>query len=242
MIDVRTSAEGQERTMVKILIVEDDIKTAREIGAALFDHGMDSAHVIDGIEAVRHARTARYDAIILDRMLPGDLNGLEVLAALRGTGVDTPVLILSALSAVSDRVRGLRTGGDDYLTKPFDFVELTARVDALIRRRGSPSLARDMELSVGDIHLDLLRRKASRGGTEIDLLPREFQLLEHFMRHPGDVMTRAMIFERVWGYRYDDRTNVIDVHVAKLRRKLDMRGGATPIETVRGSGYRLAQA
>ena len=227
--------------MANILIVEDDIKTAREIGAALVDHGMTSAHVMDGVEAVRQARTARYDAIILDRMLPGDLNGLEVLAALRGTGVSTPVLILSALSAVADRVRGLRTGGDDYLTKPFDFIELTARVDALIRRRGSTPGTQDMELSVGDLHLDLFRRKASRAGVEIDLLPREYQLLEHFMRHPGDVMTRAMIFERVWGYRYDDRTNVIDVHVAKLRRKLDVKGLPTMIETVRGSGYRLVK-
>ncbi|QDZ07914.1 response regulator transcription factor [Sphingomonas panacisoli] len=228
--------------MANILIVEDDVKTAREIGAALVDHGMTSAHVMDGVEAVRQARTARYDAIILDRMLPGDLNGLEVLAALRGTGVSTPVLILSALSAVTDRVRGLRTGGDDYLTKPFDFIELTARVDALIRRRGSAPGAQDMELSVGDLYLDLFRRKASRAGVEIDLLPREYQLLEHFMRHPGDVMTRAMIFERVWGYRYDDRTNVIDVHVAKLRRKLDVNGLPTMIETVRGSGYRLVKS
>ncbi|MBS0480191.1 MAG: response regulator transcription factor [Proteobacteria bacterium] len=228
--------------MANILIVEDDIKTAREIGAALIDHGMNSMHVVDGAEAVRRARSTTFDAIILDRMLPGNLNGLEVLAALRGTGVTTPVLILSALSAVTDRVRGLRTGGDDYLTKPFDFVELTARVDALIRRRRPGPGVQDMELSVGDLHLDLFRRKASRRGVEIDLLPREYQLLQHFMRHPGDVMTRAMIFEQVWGYRYDDRTNVIDVHVAKLRRKLDLNGLPAMIETVRGSGYRLVQA
>jgi len=228
--------------MAHILIVEDDIKTAREIGAALVDHGMSSAHVVDGIEAVREAKTARYDTIILDRMLPGGLNGLEVLAALRGTGVSTPVLILSALSAVSDRVRGLRMGGDDYLTKPFDFIELTARVDALIRRRGSAHGSQDMELSVGELHLDLYRRQASLAGREIDLLPREYQLLEHFMRHPGDVMTRAMIFEGVWGYHYDDRTNVIDVHVAKLRRKLELQGRPSAIETVRGSGYRLVKA
>jgi len=231
-----------EQGMAHILIVEDDIKTAREIGAALADHGMRCSHVMNGVEAIREAKTARYDVIVLDRMLPGDLNGLEVLAALRGTGVSTPVLILSALSAVSDRVRGLRTGGDDYLTKPFDFVELTARIDALIRRRGSAPGSQDMELSVGDLHLDLFRRKVSRAGRGIELLPREYQLLEHFMRHPGDVMTRTMIFEAVWGYRYDDRTNVIDVHVAKLRRKLEVKGRRPAIETVRGSGYRLVEA
>lgn len=225
--------------MAQILIVEDDPVTAREIAAALSDEGMRSSHALTGVEAVSMARSQRYDVIILDRMLPGGLNGLEVLAALRGTAVTTPVLFLSALSAVSDRVRGLRAGGDDYLTKPFDYVELTARVDALARRPVASVAMSDVELSVGELHMDLLTRRVRRNGKDIPLLPREYALLEHFMRNPGRVMTRAMIFEAAWGYHYDANTNVIDVHVAKLRRKLD--GGRTPtlIETVRGSGYRL---
>ena len=158
---------------------------------------------------------------------------------MRGTGVTTPVLILSALSAVTDRVRGLRAGGNDYLVKPFDFLELTARVDALTRAPQLEFDRLDVELLVGDLHMDLLARKVRRAGVSIDLLPREFMLLKNFMRQPGLALTRAMIFEQVWGYRYDERTNVIDVHVAKLRRKLDGGCADSMIETVRGSGYRL---
>ena len=206
----------EPRAPPSILIVEDDCKTAREIAAALSDNGLQSALVQSGVEAVAEARKSQYSAIILDRMLPGGLSGLEVLAALRGTGVTTPVLILSALSAVSDRVRGLRAGGDDYLTKPFDFLELTARVDALIRRHATDAPAPEVELAIGDLHIDLLARTVRREGQTINLLPREYRLLEHFVRSAGATMTRAMIFEEVWGYRYDERTNVIDVHVAKL--------------------------
>ncbi len=226
--------------MASILIVEDDSRTAREIAAALTDHGLRTERAATGIEAIQKARAATYDAIILDRMLPGGLEGLEVLAALRGTGVTTPVLILSALSAVTDRVRGLRAGGDDYLTKPFDFLELTARIDALTRRPHANAGRHDVEIVVGDLHIDLISRVARRAGRPIDLLPREFSLLKHFMQNPGRALTRAMIFEQVWGYHYDDRTNVIDVHVAKLRRKLDIDGLPSAIETVRGEGYRLA--
>lgn len=225
--------------MTQVLIVEDDIRTAREIAAALVDHGLRTVHAATGVEAVQKARVTRYDAIILDRMLPGGLEGLEVLAALRGTGITTPVLILSALSAVTDRVRGLRAGGDDYLTKPFDFLELTARVDALTRRPTSVG-RQEVELIAGDLHMDLITRTVRRAGRPIELLPREYMLLKHFMHNPGRALTRAMIFEQVWGYHYDERTNVIDVHVAKLRRKLDVEGLLPAIETVRGEGYRLA--
>lgn len=223
-----------------VLIVEDDAKTAREIAAALADHGLRTDHATTGVEAVQKARATTYDAIILDRMLPGGLEGLEVLAALRGTGVTTPVLILSALSGVTDRVRGLRAGGDDYLTKPFDFLELTARVDALTRRPPPHGGRHEAEMVVGDLHIDLISRSVRRAGRPIDLLPREFSLLKHLMQNPGRALTRAMIFEQVWGYHYDERTNVIDVHVAKLRRKLDIEGLPSAIETVRGEGYRLA--
>lgn len=228
--------------MPDILIVEDDSKTAREIAAALADSGMGSGHAGTGVEAIAKARSSHYDAIILDRMLPGGLNGLEVLAALRGTGVTTPVLFLSALSAVSDRVRGLRAGGDDYLTKPFDFLELTARVDALVRRHAQDVPVPEVELTIGDLHIDLLMRTVRRAGIEIELLPREYQLLEHLVRNAGSIMTRTMIFEQVWGYHLDERTNVIDVHIAKLRRKLEACGGPAMIETVRGAGYRFVAA
>lgn len=228
--------------MPDILIVEDDNKTAREIAAALADSGMGSGHAGTGVEAIAKARSSHYDAIILDRMLPGGLNGLEVLAALRGTGVTTPVLFLSALSAVSDRVRGLRAGGDDYLTKPFDFLELTARVDALVRRHAQDVPVPEVELTIGDLHINLLMRTVRRAGIEIELLPREYQLLEHLVRNAGNIMTRTMIFEQVWGYHLDERTNVIDVHIAKLRRKLEAGGGPAMIETVRGAGYRFVAA
>lgn len=238
MIQYEEPVARARRSALSVLIVEDDAKTAREIAAALADHGARTAHAATGVEAIQRARATAFDAIILDRMLPGGLEGLDVLAALRGTGVTTPVLILSALSEVTDRVRGLRAGGNDYLTKPFDFLELTARIDALTRKPADGA-HQVVELVVGDLHLDLLTRSVRRGGVPIELLPREFQLLKHFMREPGAVMTRAMIFEQVWGYHYDERTNVIDVHIAKLRRKLDRDGHSTMIETVRGAGYRL---
>jgi DNA-binding response OmpR family regulator len=178
-----------------------------------------------------------YDAVVLDRMLPGGLDGLGVLTALRTAGVEVPVLILSALSAVDERVRGLRAGGDDYLTKPFDFLELTARLDILLRRHARPQ--RETTLRVGKLEMDLLRHTVQLGGQPVELLPREFRLLEYLMRHPGQVVTRTMVFEEVWNYHYTEPTNVIDVHISKLRRKLDPDGGQPMIHTVRGSGYML---
>ena len=226
--------------MARVLVIEDDVQTAAEIAAALGDHGfqVESAH--DGRAGLLKAVADRYDAIVLDRMLPGDLDGLAVLATLRTVGVESPVLILSALSAVDERVRGLRAGGDDYLTKPFEFVELTARLEVLVRRQALPQP--QTVLRVGDLEIDLLRREVRRAGRSVELLPREYRLLEYLMRHPGQVVTRTMLFEEVWNYHYDERTNVIDVHIGKLRRKLDEGGLPSMIHTIRGSGYILRAA
>ncbi|HEX9461386.1 MAG TPA: response regulator transcription factor [Alphaproteobacteria bacterium] len=223
--------------MPNVLVVEDDRQTAAEIAAALGDSGFDVECAPTGKEALLKAAASKYVAIVLDRMLPGGLDGLAVLSTLRTLGVDAPVLILSALSAVDERVKGLRAGGDDYLTKPFESLELTARVEALVRRRTAPHAK--TQLAVGDLELDLLSRKVSRAGQAVDLLPREYRLLEYLMRHAGQVVTRTMLFEEVWQYHYDERTNVIDVHVGRLRRKLDEGGLPSMIHTIRGSGYIL---
>jgi two-component system OmpR family response regulator len=224
--------------MPRILVVEDDERTSAEIEAALFDHGHRVERVATGRESIVRAMAETFDAIILDRMLPGDIDGLGVLASLRAAGVHTPVLILSALSAVDERVRGLKAGGDDYLTKPFEFLELTARLDVLMRRRAGPVV--ETVLRAGDLELDLLKHVVRRAGNVIDLLPREYRLLEYLMQHAGQIVTRTMLFEEVWHYRYDEPTNLIDVHVSKLRRKIDQAEATSLIQTVRGSGYVLA--
>ena len=226
--------------MAKILVIEDDLRTAAEIAAALGDYGFDVECAHSGRDGLLKAAADKYDAIVLDRMLPGDLDGLGVLATLRTIGNETPVLILSALSAVDERVRGLRAGGDDYLTKPFEAVELTARLEVLARRRTIP--ARETNLRVGDLEIDLLTRQVRRAGRAIELLPREYRLLEYLMRHSGRVVTRTMLFEEVWGYHYDPQTNVIDVHIGRLRRKLEEGGLPQLIHTVRGSGYVLRRS
>src|SRR5437879_7512967 len=226
--------------MTRVLVVEDDAQTAAEIAAALGDHGFEVECAHTGRDALARAVADRYSAIVLDRMLPGGVDGLAVLSSLRGLGVDTPVLILSALSAVDERVRGLRAGGDDYPTKPFEFVELTARLEVLARRRATP--ARETNLRVGDLEIDLLTREVRRAGRAIALLPREYRLLEYLMRHAGRVVTRTMLFEEVWGYHYDPQTNVIDVHIGRLRRKLEEGGLSQMIHTVRGSGYVLRRS
>jgi DNA-binding response OmpR family regulator len=226
--------------MTHVLIVEDDLSTANEIKAALHDHGFDVTCVDNGRDGLMNAFSGDFDIIVLDRMLPGAVDGLGVLTALRAAGIATPVLILSALSALDERVRGLRAGGDDYLTKPFEFIELTARLDALIRRRVVPSeQSRESRLKVGNLDVDLLARTVRRGERMIDLLPREYALLEHLMRHAGQVITRTMLFEAVWNYSYDERTNVIEVHIGRLRRKIDGEGEDQMIHTVRGAGYVL---
>ena len=226
--------------MGKVLVIEDDRRTAAEIAAALGDHGFDVDVAYNGREGLLKAAAEKYEAIVLDRMLPGDLDGLAVLATLRTIGVETPVMILSALSAVDERVRGLRAGGDDYLTKPFEFIELTARIAVLVRRQTIP--ARETTRQFGDLEVDLLTRAVRRAGRPIELLPREYRLLEYLMQHPGRVVTRTMLFEEVWGYHYDPQTNVIDVHIGRLRRKLEEGGLSQLIHTVRGSGYVLRRS
>ncbi len=220
--------------MTRVLIVEDDSQTADEISAALIDHGFAVDHASTGREGLLKAAAGGFDAIVLDRMLPGGLDGLGVLATLRAAGVDAPVLILSALSGVDERVRGLRAGGDDYLTKPFDFLELTARLDVLLRRQSAPQ--RESILRAGKLEMDLLTHVVRYAGRLIELLPREYRLLEFLMRHAGQVVTRTMLLENVWNFHFDPQTNIVDSHISRLRAKLD-RGGAELIHTVRGTGY-----
>jgi two-component system, OmpR family, response regulator len=227
--------------MPNVLVVEDDRQTLDEIVCALTDYGWSVESAQTGRDGLMLAVAQRYDAIVLDRMLAGGLEGLGMLAAIRSAGVTTPVLILSALSAVDERVRGLRAGGDDYLTKPFEFIELTARLDALMRRRDPPAAA-VQEYRVGPLTLNLLTREVTCAGHAVALLPREYRLLEFLMRHADQTVSRTMLFEAVWGYRLDERTNVIDVHVSRLRKKLDPTGSLSLIQTVRGSGYTLRAA
>ena len=224
--------------MPRILVIEDDDVTAREIAAELTGHGIDVDRIANGSEGLLRAADPCYDAITLDMMLPG-MDGLSVVTRLRAQGVATPVLMISALCDVDERVRGLRAGGDDYLTKPFAPDEMLARVEVLLRRH-RPQSPQTM-LTVADLELDLVRHVARRAGKELSLLPTEFKLLEFLMRNAGQVLTRTMIFETVWGFHFDPGTNLIDVHIGRLRRKIDTAGLAPLIHTVRGSGYCLAQ-
>lgn len=221
--------------MAHVLVVEDDVKSASAISTVLADEGLAVTAVGDGASAFREAREAPFDAIVLDRMLPGGIDGIGVLDLLREAGVRTPILILSALSALEERVRGLRAGGDDYLAKPFEPLELAARVNALIRRHRADGVTGTLES--GRVRIDLLARAAWVDGEHVELLPRELLLLEYLVQRPGRAVTRAMIFEEVWGYRYDQRTNVIDVHITRLRRKIERPGTVPLIETIRGIGY-----
>ena len=224
--------------MQRALVIEDDAVTANEIVAELDLHGLAAEWVANGEDGLNRASSADYDIITLDRMLPG-MDGIDVVAALRNRGVDTPVLMISALSDVDDRVRGLRAGGDDYLTKPFAPDEMTARVEVLLRRRQPQPRS---VLRVADLELDLVTHAANRAGQELPLQPTEYRLLEFLMRHAGQVLTRTMIFEHVWGFHFDPGTNVIDVHIGRLRRKIDQPGQSSLIRTVRGSGYVIAPA
>jgi two-component system OmpR family response regulator len=221
---------------MRILVVEDDRQVSAYLTKALREIGAVVDQAADGREGLLLATAASHDAIILDRMLPG-LDGLALLRALRATGNRSPVLILSALGQVDDRVEGLRAGGDDYLVKPFAFSELHARLEALTRR--SRAETPSTRLQVGDLELDLLARQVSRAGRPIELQPREFRLLEYLMRHAGQVVTRTMLLEHVWDYHFDPQTNVIDVHVSRLRRKIDRDFAVPLLHTVRGAGYTL---
>ena len=224
--------------MPKILAIEDDETTAREISAELAQHGFEVDWVADGREGLVRAVSGDYDAITLDRMLPG-VDGLTIVTVMRSTGVDTPVLMISALSDVDERVKGLRAGGDDYLTKPFESDEMAARIEVLLRRRRAAAPAPDTVLRVLDLELDLVSRRARRSGRDIELLPTEFKLLEFMMRNSGQILTRSMMFEAVWGYHFDPGTNLIDVHMGRLRKKVDPPGTEPLVVTVRGSGYTL---
>jgi two-component system OmpR family response regulator len=225
----------------KILVVEDDETTADYLAKGLEEHGYVVDRARDGRDGLFHATDGSYSAIVLDRMLPG-MDGLAVLAAVRAAGVPTPILILSARGSTDDRVEGLRAGSDDYLAKPFAFSELVARLDALQRRSQSAAEPVVTSLACGDLRMDLLSHRVERGGIRIDLQPREFRLLEYFLRNQGQVVTRTMMLEDVWDYHFDPGTNVIDVHVSRLRRKLDETGDAPLLHTVRGVGYILSEA
>lgn len=221
---------------MKLLVVEDDADVLDYItrGMKELGHGIDRAD--NGKDGLFLATSETYDAIVMDRMLPG-LDGLTIVKTLRGAGNYTPVLILSALGEVDDRVQGLRSGGDDYLVKPFAFAELLARVEILARRQHSNANIPETTLQCGDLEMNLLARKVKRQNTEIDLQAREFTLLEYMLRHKGQVVTRTMLLENVWDYHFDPQTNVIDVHVSRLRGKIDKGYDRPIIKTVRGAGY-----
>ena len=224
----------------KILIVEDDSSTAAYLAKGLSEAGYAVEACGDGRDGLFLASEGIFDLIIADRMLPG-LDGLSMVNAIRAAGIATPTLILSALGAVDDRVDGLKAGADDYLCKPFSFAELSARIEALVRRSDrSAAEPQRTRLSVGDLEIDLLARSVVRAGRTIPLGAREFNLLEYLARHAGQVVTRTMMLEKIWNYHFDPGSNVVDVHIGRLRRKLE-DGFATPIlHTVRGAGYRLA--
>ena len=221
---------------MRILVVEDDLEAQRYLVNGLKEAGHIVDDAADGEDGLTLALSRAYDVAIIDRMLP-KMDGLRLVADLREHGNSTPILFLSALSEVDDRVKGLKAGGDDYLAKPYAFVELMARIDALMRRR-QPSAVKT-RLAVGDLELDLLTRTATRGATVIDLQPREFRLLEYLMRHAGQVVTRTMLLESVWEYHFDPQTNVIDVHISRLRAKIDKGFDMPLLHTVRGAGYMI---
>ena len=225
----------------KILVVEDDDATAEYIAKGLAENGYVIDRANDGRDGLFHASDGSYAAVILDRMLPG-MEGLAVLAAMRAAGVSTPVIILSALGSTDERVKGLKAGSDDYLVKPFAFSELLARLAALQRRGAADGETVVTSLACADLSMDLLSHRVERAGTRIDLQPREFRLLEFLLRNQGHVVTRTMMLEEVWDYHFDPGTNVIDVHISRLRKKIDEVGQTPLLHTVRGVGYMLSEA
>ncbi|MBP9235565.1 MAG: response regulator transcription factor [Hyphomonadaceae bacterium] len=225
---------------MRILVIEDEARTADFIERGLKEKG----HAVDvcrtGPEGLSFAQGGAHDAIILDRMLP-QMDGLTILKTLRAEDNQTPAIILSALGQIDHRVEGLKAGSDDYLVKPFAFSELLARLEAIVRRR-DPRAAEQTELKVDDLRLDLEKRRAFRGAREIDLLPREFAILEYMMRNAGRPVTRTMLLNHVWDYQFEPQANVVDVHISRLRRKIDAAGERPLIETLRGEGYRIRSA
>jgi len=220
---------------MKILVIEDDVQVAAYIQKGLKEHGHAADHADNGKDGLFLATTENYDALIVDRMLPG-LDGLTLIKTLRGAGNATPALILSALGEVDDRVMGLRAGGDDYLTKPFAFTELMARLEVM-GRRSAPQAADTIKLSAGKVEMDLLGRKVICNGKPVNIQSREFRLLEYLLRNKGRVVTRTMLLEHVWDYHFDPQTSVIDVHISRLRSKIDGDSEHSIIKTVRGAGY-----
>lgn len=224
----------------KILVVEDDETTADYIASGLEQNGFVVDRAVNGRDGLFHATDGNYAVIVLDRMLPG-MDGLAVLSALRAAGIQTPVIVLSALGSTDERVRGLKAGSDDYLAKPFAFSELLARIEALQRRGPAASQEVTTSFECADLHMDLLTRRVERGGNRIDLQPREFRLLELLIRNQGQVVTRTMMLEEVWDYHFDPGTNVIDVHISRLRKKIDEGAEIALLHTVRGAGYMLSE-
>jgi two-component system OmpR family response regulator len=223
----------------KILIIEDDASVAAYIAKGFAEAGFAVDTAPDGREGLFLASEGVHDIIVMDRMLPG-MDGLAVLKALRAAAITTPVLILSALDSVDDRIDGLRGGSDDYLTKPFSFAELLARAEALLRRAETPGGSTQTILTVGELEINLLSRSVKRQGKPIRLVAREYNLLEFLARHAGQVVTRTMMLEKIWNYHFDPGTNVVDVHVGRLRRKIDEGFDTSMLHTVRGAGYRLS--
>jgi two-component system, OmpR family, response regulator len=218
----------------RVLVIEDDPEAAEQLVESLATNGYQVDLAVNGNDGLSRGRTCEYAVMTIDRMLPG-VDGIAIIRRLREGGVTTPALIISALGEVDDRVRGLRAGGDDYLVKPFAFAELLARVEALARR--SATVVKDTVLRVGDLKLDLVSRTVSRGGRDIDLLPREFQVLEYLVRNEGHVVPRAMLLQHVWDLHFDPTTNVIDVYVGRVRRKIDSQQAYPLIHTIRGIGF-----
>jgi len=222
---------------VKILVVEDNERVAQFVTKGLREAGHTVEHASNGRDGLFLAASEPHDVIVMDRMLPGNVDGLGIIEALRHAGNRTPILILSALDAVDERIKGLRSGGDDYLTKPFAFGELLARVDALGRRSAGSDTGHTLQ--VGDLRMDLLSRRVTRGSRAITLQPREFKLLEYLMRHANQVVTRTMLLEAVWEYNFDPQTNVVDVHISKLRQKIENDSEPALVRTVRNAGYMM---
>lgn len=221
---------------MRVLIIEDDNNVADYVAKGLKESGYKVDRAEDGKQGLVMATTETYDALVVDRMLP-HVDGLTIIQTLRAADDNTPVLILSALGEVDDRVKGLKAGGDDYLVKPFAFAELLARIEAILRRQESSST--QTRLKVADLEMDLLAHKVTRAGQNFNLQPREYKLLEYLMRHAGQVVTRTMLLENVWDYHFDPQTNVIDVHISRLRQKIDKGFDKQLLTTVRGAGYML---
>jgi two-component system, OmpR family, response regulator len=222
---------------MRILIVEDNERVSSFLTTGLREAGHATEHVGNGRDGMFLAASEHYDAIVMDRMLPGNIDGLSIVAALRADGNRVPILVLSALSDVDDRIRGLKSGGDDYLTKPFVFGELLARLEALVRRVNESQV--QTVLTLADLRMDLLTHKVTRDGKTLSLQPREFKLLSYLLRHANQVVTRTMLLENVWEYDFDLQTNVIDVHISKLRQKIDAGAGRPLLRTIRNVGYIL---